>query len=107
MVLLVVGFQLLIQVKGQPEKAYSPILVTLVGIVTVVSPEHSWKACAPILVTIVGMLTDINPDCLKTPILSEVTLVGMMIDCNAVHPSKANASIVVTLVGIVILVIGQ
>ena len=45
----------------------------------------------PIAVTVVGMVTDVSPDCLKTPSLTEVTLVGMMIDFSAVHPSKAFA----------------
>ena len=67
MVLVVVGFQLLIHVNGQPAKAKAtcdsgqynlmevvkmtmvmiPIVVTLVGIVTAVSDEHPQKALLP------------------------------------------------------------
>ena len=44
MFLVVIGFQLLIHVKGQNSKALSPIVVTLVGIVTDVSDVHDSKA---------------------------------------------------------------
>ena len=41
----------------QPEKAELPMLVTLSGIVTLVSPVQPEKASAPILVTLSGMAT--------------------------------------------------
>ena len=41
--------------ESQPEKAKSPILVTLSGIMMLVRELHSEKAHSPILITLSGM----------------------------------------------------
>ena len=56
-VLTVVGFQLLIQVKGFPEKAPIPILVTFTGMVTDVSVLYR-NAKSDIIVTVAGITID-------------------------------------------------
>jgi hypothetical protein len=38
-------------------KVISPILVTLLGMVTLVRLEHCWNALSPILVTLLGIVT--------------------------------------------------
>jgi hypothetical protein len=52
-------------------KTDSPILVTLLGIVTEVRPEHWLKTDLPRLVTLLGMVTEVRPEQLKafSPIL--------------------------------------
>ena len=44
---------------GQPENAYSPMLVTLLPMVTLVNPEPE-NAIFPMLVTLSGMVTLVN-----------------------------------------------
>ncbi len=41
----------------QPANALAPMLVTLLGIVTLVSPLQLWNALSPMLVTLVGIVT--------------------------------------------------
>jgi hypothetical protein len=43
----------------QPEKAYSPMLVTLLGTVIDVMPEQPEKAYSPMLVTLLGTVIDV------------------------------------------------
>ena len=64
----------------QPEKASSPIVVTLLGIVIEVREEQSEKTLSPIV----------------------VTLLGIVIEVRERQLAKAAPSIVVTLLGIVI-----
>ena len=52
-----------IEVKPeQPLKALSPMLVTLLGIVTEVKPEQKKKAALPMLVTLLGIVTEVKPE---------------------------------------------
>ncbi len=44
----------------QPRKAYQPMLVTLFGIVTLVRPVQLRKAEEPILVTLFGIVIDVT-----------------------------------------------
>jgi len=60
MVLVVVGSQLLIHVKGSPLNALAPIVVTLVGIVTDKRPVQPEKAEAEIVVTELSIITLAN-----------------------------------------------
>ena len=74
----------------QPEKALSPILVTLPGIAIEVSPLHPEKAPPPILVTLLGILIDVSPlqpEKALSPIL--VTLFGIFIELSPLQPEKA------------------
>ena len=48
-------------VKSQPSKAYAPIVVTLLGIVTEVRLIQPEKALSPILVTLLGIVTEVRP----------------------------------------------
>jgi len=66
----------------QTEKAYTPMLVTLLGIVTLISFSHQEKALKPMMVTLLGI----------------VMLVRL------VQLSKALSPMMVTLLGIVTLV---
>ena len=45
-----------------PANAPSPILVTLLGMVTEVRPEQSANAPPPMLVTLLGMVTEVRPE---------------------------------------------
>ena len=45
----------------QPENAYSPILLTLLGIITLSKSSQSSNACSPILVTPIGIIIFFNP----------------------------------------------
>ena len=45
-----------------PENAYSPMLVTLFGIVTLAKLPQSWNAKLPIFVTLDGNETEFNPE---------------------------------------------
>ena len=45
----------------QALKALSPIIVTLLGIVTLVSPVHSRNAASPMLVTLLGIVVFWQP----------------------------------------------
>ena len=65
--------------EGQFEKAYSPILVTLLGITMEVREGHSLKANSSMFVTLLGMVIDGEGHPLKaySPIL--VTLLGMTV----------------------------
>ena len=47
---------------SQPLNAFSPILVTELGIVTLVRPEQSRSAELPIVVTELGMITLVRPE---------------------------------------------
>ena len=47
---------------GQPLKTVSPILVTLLGIVTDVREEQPLKALLTILVTLLGIVTDVREE---------------------------------------------
>lgn len=49
-----------IDVRLQPSKALFPILFTEVGISIDDSAEHSWNALSPMLVTVVGILTVVS-----------------------------------------------
>ena len=46
----------------QPRNTEPPMLVTLFGIVTEVSPEHLSKAEPTILVTLFGIVTEVSPE---------------------------------------------
>ena len=56
-VLVVAGFQLLIQVNGHEAKASGPIVVTLEGIVIDVKLVHDWKVPS-LLLTVASLLID-------------------------------------------------
>ncbi len=45
----------------QPRKADSPMLVTLLPMITDVRPLHQQKASYPMLVTLLGIVTDVSP----------------------------------------------
>ena len=70
----------------QPEKALSPIFVTLFGMVTEVSALQLEKAMSPIFVTLFGMVTevrDLQP--LKAALPIFVTLFGMVTDVSSLQ----------------------
>ena len=73
-------FSTIIEVKPeQPQNALSPMLVTLLGMVTEVREEQEQKAETPMLVTLFGMVTEVRDEQLKkasSPML--VTLLGMV-----------------------------
>lgn len=81
----------------QPENAYSPMLVTLLGIVMEVKPEQPEKAEPPILLTLLGIVTEVRPeqrenaDC---PML--VTLLGIVTEVRPEQPEKAELPMLVT-----------
>ena len=69
----------MVAICGQLENAKSPMLVTLLGIVTEVKPVHPENAAPPMLVTLLGILTEVKPLQLAnacTPML--VTLLRMV-----------------------------
>ena len=87
----------------QPEKADSPIDVTLLGMVTEVRPEQPEKADHPMDVTLLGMVTEVKPEQPeKAEIPMEVTLLGMVMEVRPEQPEKANHTIDVTLLGIIV-----
>ena len=45
----------------QPEKAYSPMVVTLLGIVILVRPLQPLNALSPMLVTLLGIVMLVSP----------------------------------------------
>jgi hypothetical protein len=55
------AFQITDVILLQPEKANSPMLVTLVGIVIFVKPEQLLKALYPMLVTLFGIVIEVKP----------------------------------------------
>jgi hypothetical protein len=63
----------------QLEKALSPMLVTLSGIVTEVRLLQDWNAYLPMLVTLLGMVT----------LLGVVGPLGLMIVVSLLQPEKA------------------
>ena len=81
------GFSLLhIKTGEQPEKASSPMLVTLLGMVTEVRLLQSRKASEPMLVTLFGMVTEVRPRQYwkaLSPML--VTLLGMVTEVRLLH----------------------
>ena len=82
----------------QPENAELFMLVTLLGIVTEVSPEHLSKAPPPMLVTLLGMVIEVSPkqpSKALSPML--VTLLGMVTDFSPEQPWKAQVPMLVTL----------
>ena len=80
------------------------IIVTLVGIVTLVISEHVWKAYSPILVNVLGITTTTGDDGQPKNDPYDVTDDGItvLLTLSSV-PVKAPLQILVTLVGIVIL----
>ena len=65
-----------------------PIVVTLVGIVTDVSPEHDMKALLPYRVRV--SINAGNKLITVAMIPIEITLVGIITDVSDVHPRKAS-----------------
>jgi hypothetical protein len=81
------------------------MLVTLLGIVMLVSPLQRLKAQGPILVTLLGIVTLVSPlQPKKVDTSMLVTLLGIVMPVSPLQPSKALSPILVTLLGIVILV---
>ena len=52
----------------QPENAEEPMLVTLLGIVTLVNEVQLWKAYSPMLVTLLGIVTLARPPGMATSV---------------------------------------
>ena len=73
----------------QYSKANSSILVTLLGIVTVVRPVQSMKAQFPMLVTLLGIVTEIRPVHFpKAPPPILITLLGIVTEVRPLHPQN-------------------
>ena len=90
---------------SHPENAYPPIVVTLLGIFTLVRLLQPQKALFPIVVTLLGIFTLVRllqPWNAQYPIV--VTLLGIFMLVRLLQSMKAVFSIVVTLLGIVMLV---
>ena len=86
----------------QSSNAKSLILVTLFGIVTLVSPLQPSNAEDPMLVTLSGIVTlvsPLQPENAPSPIL--VTLSGIVTLVSPLQPENASAPMLVTLAGIV------
>ena len=88
--------------SGVPAKAKPPILVTLLGIVTDVSPKHDSNALPPIEMTPVGIETDVSPVPLKAAAPIDVTVVGIETDVSAEQNKKRPSPIEVPLAAMVI-----
>jgi hypothetical protein len=78
----------------QPEKAYDPIVVTVLGMLSSVSDAQPEKALEPIVVTVLGMLislSDLQSEKGYDPIV--VTVLGIAIDVSDVPQKKVLAGI--------------
>ena len=100
------GFSTLTLIKdSQPSKAFSPILVTLFGIVMLFKEVQPMKASAPMLVTLSGIVMLVKEEQpTKAPALILVTLFGIVMLVKDLQASKALTPMLVTLSGIVMLV---
>ena len=90
---------------GQPLNAFSPMLVTLSGIVMLVKLLQLANAYAPMLVTLSGIVMLVKllqPLKVELPIL--VTLSGIVMLVKLLQLAKAELPMLVTLSGIAILV---
>ena len=58
---MVLPFSTLIEVRLQPEKAETPMLVTLLGMVTEVKPLQPEKAKSSMYLTLLGIVTEVRP----------------------------------------------
>ena len=67
----------------QPQNAYSPILVTLSGMLMLVSFEQPENALSPMLVTLLGMLTLVTIDFFELN-----TVVPSREPVNSIHKSS-------------------
>ena len=82
----------------QPKKAWSPMLVTELGMVTEVRPLQQVKAKLPMLVTELGIVTEVRypqPEKASLPML--VTELGMVTEVRPMQPWKAWLPMLVTL----------
>ena len=85
----------------QPANAFSPIEVTLLGMVTDFS-DVLMKAQTPMDVTVLGMLTAVKPlHWLKALSPMVVTPSGIVMEGNDTQPAKASTPMDLTLPGIV------
>ena len=108
-------------IPEQPEKAASPMVVTLFGIAMDLNPEQPENALAGMAVTPLGTVndrlvaeenrvphfgsavTEVNPEQPENAVASmDVTLAGIETDCNPEQPLNAASSMLVTLTGIAI-----
>ena len=89
----------------QPEKACMLMLLTLLGIVTLVRLEQSLKTDKSIIEILFGISIFVKPKQYpKASYPMYVTLLGMVILVNPEHPLKADGSMRLTLSPIVIFV---
>ena len=83
-------------------KAWSPINVTLLGMVSEVRLEQLWKELLPSDVTLLGIVIDVRPEQPeKVPSPIDVTLLGIFTEVRPEQPEKALPPIDVTLLGMV------
>ena len=82
----------------QYPNAYSPIEVTLLGMVKEVRPLQPANAERPIEVTLLGMVKEVRPlQPANAELPIEVTLLGMVKEVRPLQPSNAELPIDVTL----------
>ena len=90
----------LCRVPCQPTNGFTPILVTLFGILMLVREQHEENADFPMLVTLFGILMlvrDLHEENTLFPIL--VTLSGMLMLASDSHLENAELPMLVTLFG--------
>ena len=84
------------------------MLVTLLGMLMLVRPEHPEKTLGSMLVTLSGMpmlVRPVQPEKALSPML--FTLSGMLISVRLLQPSKALLPILVTMFGMVMLLMAS
>jgi len=97
--------RLIVARAEQVLNALAPIIVTLLGIVIVVSEVHDSNALAPIIVTLLGIVivvSEVHDSNALAPML--VTLFGIVTVVSLLHPLNVFALMLVTLLVIIMLV---
>ncbi len=88
--------------RMQPENAESPIVVTLLGMVTEVK-EQPKKAKYPMFFTLSGMLTEVKfKQSRNAYSFMLFTLLGISIEVKFMQPEKEYPPMIVTLLGMVV-----
>ena len=96
------SLETLMEVRSQPKKALSPMLVTELGIVMEVRPVHPAKELLPMLVTELGMVMEVRLVQLqKAQLPMLVTELGMDMEVSPLQKEKASLPMLVTELGMI------